>query len=102
MSISGFAVDPEALSAAARSIRSAVTDGTTETQCVAWGLGYGHEGLAGAVVTFAGDVDLAVDRLADEGEAMASALVDQAEGYRSVDSGVQDTFTGAAVPAGGR
>ena len=93
MSGNGFEVDPEALDEAAGKIRTAVADGTLETQCFAWGNGYGHPGLSAALRTFVADVDTGVDQLAAKAEALAVDLVDQAADYHAVDASAQGRLT---------
>lgn len=107
----GFAVEPDVLDQAAGAIRTAVEDGTTQTQCLAWGNGYGHDALSAAVVTFTTDADRGVVQLSEKAEALAVGLELVADAYREADAGVQSTFTGpvptpspgpSPVPTGGR
>lgn len=96
----GFEVEPDVLDTSAGSIRSAVETGSTQTQCIAWGSSYGHDGLSAAVVTFAADVDQAVVQLGEKAEGLALGLEIVADSYRGTDSGVGNLF-GVPVPTPG-
>ncbi|GIG21131.1 hypothetical protein Cch01nite_18550 [Cellulomonas chitinilytica] len=82
----GFDVEYDVLSSAATSIRRVVENGTAQTQCFAWGDGYGHASLSQAIELFVSDVDLAVDSHAARTTTLATDLDDQLEDYQSADA----------------
>ena len=99
MSTNGFSVDYQALDLAADEIKATIADGTRETQCVAYGLNYGHDTLAAAVITFTGDADQAVEHLEKTTKALATGLTEALKSYRAADARAESQITNVDVPS---
>lgn len=93
MAGSGVDVDPDVLDDASAEIGAVVDEHDGHTIGLGGG-DYGHAGLAGAIVTFVEQVDLASQQHVDVLDVLAVELSSQAESYRAVDERVQTTFTG--------